>query len=103
MLIVSGVELFRTNGRLKHYMWGLLLSLGLFIVGGLFMFHDQHEADVPPVLLLVQHRIFAILFRLLLLLKLYLSGQTKIFKPFSITWLLHFFIWLKIASLHKGN
>ncbi len=88
MLIVGGVELFRTRGRLKHYAWGLILPLGLFIVGGLFMFHAQHEADVPPVLLLVQHRIFAITLWMTAVTKALAEWPNKSSQAFSVAWLL---------------
>jgi hypothetical protein len=88
MLIVGGVEWLRAGGRLKHYGWGLLLPLGLVGVGSVFMFHAQHEANVPPLLLLVQHRIFAITLWIAAATKAVAEWPNKNSRSFSIAWLL---------------
>ncbi|WP_017655339.1 hypothetical protein [Fortiea contorta] len=88
MLIVGGVEWLRAGGQLKHYGWGLLLPLGLIGVGGVFMFHAQHEANVPPLLLLVQHRIFAITLWITAAAKALAEWPNKNSQAFSIAWLL---------------
>lgn len=88
MLIVGGVEWLRAKGRLKHHGWGLVLPLGLLGVGGLFMFHAQHEAGTPPLILLVQHRIFAVTLWVTAAAKSFAEWPNKNARAFSIAWLL---------------
>lgn len=60
-LAVGGVETARALGGLESSAWALALPLGLVIAGLLFFFHAQHQAGVPVLLLVIQHRIMGVI------------------------------------------
>lgn len=60
-LAMGGVEAARALGGLESSVWALVLPLGLVIAGLLFFFHAQHQADVPVLLLAVQHRTIGVI------------------------------------------
>ena len=59
-VLAGVVEALRLNRRLQRPLWGCVLPAALTIIGTVFWFHAQHDADVSPLLLMVQHRAFAV-------------------------------------------
>jgi hypothetical protein len=53
---VAIIEMGRSLGRLQAKAWATALPLALVVSGLLFFFHAQHQADVPVLLLVTQHR-----------------------------------------------
>jgi hypothetical protein len=72
MLLAGIVEWLRLRGRLQGRMWALPLPLALSVLGLVFIFHAQHEAMVPPLVLSLQHRFFA--------LALWMAAAAKVFE-----------------------
>lgn len=60
LLTIGSIELLRALGRLVSPAWGLALPLVLVGIGFLFVLHAQHEADVPMLLLIAQHRVVGV-------------------------------------------
>ena len=60
MLIAGLVEGARLRGRLQAAAWGYVLPAALTIVGIAFWAHSQHGAQVDPMVMMIQHRAFAI-------------------------------------------
>lgn len=60
MLIAGLVEGARLRGRLQAAAWGYVLPVALTIVGIAFWAHSQHGAQVDPMVMMIQHRAFAI-------------------------------------------
>lgn len=60
MFIAGLVEAARLRGRLQATVWGLVLPAALIVVGFAFWAHSQHGAQVDPMVMMVQHRAFAI-------------------------------------------
>lgn len=61
VLSVAGMlELGRASGRLTAAAWGLVLPAVLAGIGFMFVLHAQHDADVPMLLLVVQHRVVGV-------------------------------------------
>lgn len=54
------VELLILMGILEHPLWGLFLPAALVVTGAIFFFHAQHDTAAPGLLLVIQHRIFAV-------------------------------------------
>lgn len=54
------VEILILVGVLEHPLWGLFLPAALVVIGAIFFFHAQHDAAAPGLLLVIQHRIFAV-------------------------------------------
>lgn len=57
---IAMIEMGRTFGRLQEKVWAMALPLVLVVIGLLFFFHAQHQADVPMLLLMTQHRIMGV-------------------------------------------
>ena len=55
--IVEGLILL---GRLHHPVWRGAVPLALGIIGAVFLVHAQHDVNVDPLVLAVQHRMFAV-------------------------------------------
>lgn len=69
-VVVAGIaEALLLLGILQHSLWGLFLPLALIVVGAIFFIHAQHEAGAPALVLVVQHRVFA--------LTLFVAAATK--------------------------
>lgn len=60
LLVAGVVEALLLAGRLRAWLWRLVLPLALAVVGIVFLMHAQHETGVRMELMLVQHRAFAI-------------------------------------------
>ena len=60
LLAIGVVELARALGRLTAPTWGLVLPVVLVGIGLLFVMHAQHDADVPMLLLVAQHRVVGV-------------------------------------------
>ena len=59
MLLAGVVEWARLRGRLRGARWGLATPVALLVLAVVFLRHAQHDASVPPAVLMVQHRAFA--------------------------------------------
>ena len=60
MLIGGLGEWLRLRGRLRHSAWALLVPGALAVVGAFFWMHTQHDTTIPPIVLHIQHRLFAV-------------------------------------------
>jgi hypothetical protein len=60
MLIGGLGEWLRLRGRLRHSAWALLVPGALAVVGAFFWMHAQHDTTIPPIVLHIQHRLFAV-------------------------------------------
>lgn len=62
-LVLSAVgmlEMARPSSKLKASAWALVLPAVLAGIGLVFVLHAQHDADVPMLLLVAQHRIVGV-------------------------------------------
>ena len=59
-LAIAMIETGRALGRLQAKVWAMALPSALVVIGLLFFFHAQHQADVPMLLLMTQHRIMGV-------------------------------------------
>lgn len=55
--IIEGLILL---GKLRHPVWRGAVPVALGIIGVVFLVHAQHDVNVDPLVLAVQHRIFAV-------------------------------------------
>ena len=70
VVVVAGtVEALILLGKLHHPGWRAAVPLALGIVGVVFLVHAQHDVNVDPLVLAVQHRMFAV--------TLFVSGAAK--------------------------
>ena len=60
MFLAGLVEAARLRGRLQATAWGLVLPAALITVGVAFWAHSQHGAQVDPMVMMIQHRAFAV-------------------------------------------
>jgi len=60
LLAIGAIELARAMGKLSAPGWALVLPAVLVGIGLLFVMHAQHDADVPMLLLIAQHRIVGV-------------------------------------------
>lgn len=57
LIATAAAELIRAFRRLDSFAWRLPLVIALLVSAGVFLFHAQHDADVPMLLLMTQHRV----------------------------------------------
>lgn len=57
LIAAAGAELVRAFRRQDSFAWRLPLVIALLVSAGVFLFHAQHDADVPMLLLMTQHRV----------------------------------------------
>lgn len=57
LLGIGVIEGLRAMGRLRHAAFACVLPGGIAFVGITFLLHAQHDADVPMILLVAQHRV----------------------------------------------
>lgn len=57
LLGIGIIEGLRAVGRLQHVVFAWALPAGIAFVGITFLLHSQHDADVPMILLVAQHRV----------------------------------------------
>lgn len=57
LLGVGVIEGLRAAGRLQLALFAWALPAGIAFVGITFLLHAQHDADVPMILLVAQHRV----------------------------------------------
>ena len=69
VLVAGIVEGLILLGKLDHPVWRGAIPLALGIVGVVFLVHAQHDVNVDPLVLAVQHRMFAV--------TLFVSGAAK--------------------------
>lgn len=60
LLVIGALELARALGRLRAAAWGFALPVVLVGIGLMFVMHAQHNAEVPMLLLIAQHRIVGV-------------------------------------------
>lgn len=82
------IEALRLRGRLTHTLWGLAVPLALLVVAAVFWLHAQHDADVSPMLMMVQHRAFAVTLAAAALARALSLVRTPAVARFSSAWLL---------------
>lgn len=87
ILGVGVVELLRAREKLRHSVWRFILPLGLSLVALVFLFHAQHEAEGPTVLLLVQHRILGATLLVAAVAKALGELEREPARAFAVTWL----------------
>lgn len=56
LVVAAAAELARVFRKGEGLMWRLPLAAALVLSAGVFVFHAQHDANVPMLLLLTQHR-----------------------------------------------
>ena len=56
LVLAAAAELVRVFRKKEGMMWRLPLAGALLLSAGVFVFHAQHDANVPMLLLLTQHR-----------------------------------------------
>lgn len=56
LVTAAAAELMRVLRKGEGLMWRLPLAAALLLSAGVFVFHAQHDANVPMLLLLTQHR-----------------------------------------------
>lgn len=100
----AAVETGLAFGLLRGKLWRMILPLALVLVGAGFFFHAQHQADVPALLSLTQHRIMGA--------TLALTGITKAInefgagenKEFKLVWLFLLLLFgLELILYTEGN
>lgn len=57
LIAAAAAELVRVWRRENGFLWSLPLAGALLIAAGVFIFHAQHDSDVPMLLLMTQHRV----------------------------------------------
>lgn len=88
VLIAGIVEGLLLRGKLRHRLWNLVLPLALVTIAAVFLFHAQHDAGVSPLVMTIQHRVFALtLFVAALTRSLVVLPDEKA-RSFSAAWLL---------------
>jgi hypothetical protein len=60
LFVAGAIEALAQRGILKATGWRLAVPLGLAILAVFFLVHAQHEVQVDPLVLAVQHRMFAV-------------------------------------------
>lgn len=57
LIAAAAAESVRVFRRQDTFIWRLPLAIALLVSAGVFLFHAQHDADVPMLLLMTQHRV----------------------------------------------
>ena len=83
--VVEGLLLY---GTINHRLWGLALPVALAVIGVVFLVHAQQDAGVPPLVLAVQHRVFALTLFVTALAKALALVPGDGTRVFSTAWLL---------------
>lgn len=86
--IAGVIEALRLRGRVTHALWGLAVPLALLVVAAVFWLHAQHDADVSPMLMMVQHRAFAVTLAAAALARSLALARAPAVARFSSAWLL---------------
>lgn len=86
LLVVSMIEYARMWGKLSHLIWAMILPAGMVIAGTVFILHAQHDANVPMILLMTQHRIIGVTMITLGLVKALGEFPKDWAKAFHLTW-----------------
>lgn len=87
ILGVGVVELLRAREKLRHRAWRFGLPVGLAFVALVFLFHAQHKAEGPMVLLVVQHRILGATLLVAGAAKALGELDREATRSFAVTWL----------------
>lgn len=82
--VVQGLILF---GTLRAGAWSALLPLALVVIGTVFLLHAQH-AGGDPMLMMAQHRAFAVALYVAAVAKALAAAPLPQFKVFETAWLL---------------
>lgn len=57
LIVAAAAEAVRIIRAYDSFMWRVPLAFALLVSAGVFLFHAQHDADVPMLLLMTQHRV----------------------------------------------
>jgi len=57
LIAASAAEFVRVIRRREGLLWRIPLVASLLIAAGVFLFHAQHDSNVPMLLLMTQHRV----------------------------------------------
>lgn len=110
MLAAGGIELGRERGKLTATAWGFVLPVILLVLAAMFLGHAQHEAAVPPLVLIVQHRVLGLTLVVAGLAKALAVLKHERTKAFELGWLLvllvvglQFLAYTEGGSGHAGH
>jgi hypothetical protein len=87
LIAVGAIEGLREKEILRRRFWSMVLPTGLVATGAVFLFHAQHEASVPMVVLIAQHRVIGATLWLAGLAKALAEIKSQKTRPFAVVWL----------------
>ncbi|OGW53745.1 MAG: hypothetical protein A2Z46_01870 [Nitrospirae bacterium RBG_19FT_COMBO_55_12] len=87
LIVVAALEGLREKEVLRHRFWSMVMPTGLIAAGAVFMFHAQHEASVPIIVLIAQHRVYGVTLWLAGLAKALAEIRSHKTRTFAAGWL----------------
>jgi hypothetical protein len=99
--VVEGLILL---GILKRRVWMLAVPAALLVLAVVFLIHDQHAASVPPLVMEVQHRAFALTLFLAAALRAMLLSSRPAVNALGTGWLVLFLLFgLELLTYTEGG